>query len=207
MKQIRVMLIEGDPYWQQKIGDLIRATNDLCLLATFDNKDDAIKFVQSNEIEVAQAVILLSDGLNAVPELCAMGKVKVVIIASHPDENIVAEVFAYGAANFVAKEHYRDIPELIRAVAKGESLIHHCASRGVLKELIRLKREERARLLSNSEKEILRLIHNGLTYSQIQSKLHITERTVKNHVNRILKKMKVRSGKEAAHQAKLRGMI
>ena len=48
------------------------------------------------------------------------------------------------------------------------------------------------------EEEIFRLIQDGLSNKEIATQLHITPNTVKNHVHRLLEKLKVRSRHEAA---------
>ena len=211
MEQIRVLLVEDDPFWQRAIGKLLHEDEEILLLGTADNKDDAVRLAQKSEVDVVLVDVVLTgnqlDGLEAALDICAMRQAKVVMLTSLRDQDIIAEAFSAGAVNFVTKEHFGDIPNVIRSAATGVVSIHPCASEGVLQELVRLKREERTKLLSFMEKEILRLIDSGHTYSQIQSILYIAERTIKNHVNRILKKIKVKSGKDAAAIARKKGMI
>ena len=79
----------------------------------------------------------------------------------------------------------------------------------MLEEFRRLKKLEREyevekfkRMLTPSEVQLLSMIHDGYSQTQIAEKSFLSVRTVKNHVNNILRKLGGKSSKEAAQQAK-----
>ena len=84
---------------------------------------------------------------------------------------------------------------------------HPSAAAVLRKEFLRMKQQENENLLTPAEKEVLKLIDKGNTQSEIEEILFITKRTIKNHVNKILKKVGVKSSKEAAEIAKKKNMF
>ena len=76
----------------------------------------------------------------------------------------------------------------------------------LLKEFTRLKREEQLQVLTAAEREVFELIEDGYTQPQIQEKLYKAESTLKNQVNKMLKKLGVRSSKEAVEKVRRKGL-
>jgi DNA-binding NarL/FixJ family response regulator len=133
--------------------------------------------------------------------------VKVAILTvSEKDEDLFAAVRA-GATGYLLKEvSIEELPEAVRAVARGHSLISPTMASRLLAEFNALSRrveEERGNVprLSDRELEVLRLVARGLSNRDIATELVIAENTVKNHVRNILEKLQLRSRMEAAMYA------
>ncbi len=133
--------------------------------------------------------------------------VKVAILTvSEADDDLFAAVRA-GATGYLLKEvSIEELPEAVRAVARGQSLISPSMASRLLTEFNALSRrveEQRgtAPRLSDRELEVLRLVARGLSNKDIAAELVIAENTVKNHVRNILEKLQLRSRMEAAMYA------
>jgi two-component system NarL family response regulator len=133
--------------------------------------------------------------------------VKVAILTvSENDEDLFAAVRA-GATGYLLKEvSIEELPDAVRAVARGHSLISPSMASRLLGEFNALSRrvEEQqgnAPRLSDRELEVLRLVARGLSNKDIATELVIAENTVKNHVRNILEKLQLRSRMEAAMYA------
>ena len=133
--------------------------------------------------------------------------VKVAILTvSESDDDLFAAVRA-GATGYLLKEvSIEELPEAVRAVARGHSLISPSMASRLLGEFNALSRrveEQRgnAPRLSDRELEVLRLVARGLSNKDIAAELVIAENTVKNHVRNILEKLQLRSRMEAAMYA------
>lgn len=103
---------------------------------------------------------------------------------------------------------------LIRQAYRKQSPISPEAAEQLREEFRRLKALERefevkkmSDLITPSELQLLGLINEGYSQPQIAEKLFITLRTVKNHVNHILKKLGVEGSKEAAAKVKDMGLL
>ena len=133
--------------------------------------------------------------------------VKVAILTvSENDDDLFAAVRA-GATGYLLKEvSIEELPDAVRSVARGHSLISPSMASRLLGEFNALSRrvEERqgnAPRLSDRELEVLQLVARGLSNKDIATELVIAENTVKNHVRNILEKLQVRSRMEAAMYA------
>lgn len=212
MQTIRVMIVEDDPVWRRGIADIISQEDDLQLVADAATKEEALTLLLANQIDVVLMDINLTennlDGLDtATAMLDQKEALKIIMLTSLTEDEVILDSFAAGAVNYVNKLHFREIPEAIRAAFCNQSSIHASAAQALRKEFLRLKNDENQSLLTTSEKEILHLIHEGHTQTEIEQKLFIAKRTIKNHINRILKKMGVSSSKEAAQLAKKKKMF
>ncbi|WP_240689102.1 response regulator transcription factor [Ammoniphilus sp. YIM 78166] len=209
---IRVMLVEDDPVWQKGIRDLVEDEEDMTVVATASTKQEAIETFFQNEIDVLVLDINLSennlDGIEVALELTdRIASLKIIMMTSLTREEVIVESFSAGAINYINKIHFKEIVGAIRTAYLNESSIHPSAAEVLRKEFLRLKREEDQQLLTPSEKEVLQRIYSGETQTEIEKSLFISKRTIKNHVNRILKKLGVKSSKEAADLAKKKKMF
>lgn len=208
MEQIRVHIVEDDPVWRKGLIDFISKEADLSIVGEAAAKDDALAWFQDGEADVVLMDINLTennlDGIETALALTEMGReLAIIMLTSLTAEEVIVESFSAAAVvNYISKSNFKEIPDAIRAAYQRQSAIHPTAAAALRNEFMRLKSGEDQKLLSPAEKDILQLIHQGQTQSQIEQTLHITKRTIKNHINRILKKMGVKTSKEAAAKAK-----
>jgi DNA-binding NarL/FixJ family response regulator len=129
-----------------------------------------------------------------------------ILTVSEDDEDLFAAVRA-GATGYLLKEvSIEELPDAVRAVARGQSMVSPAMASRLLNEFNALSRrveEQRgtAPRLSDRELEVLRLVARGLSNKDIAAELVIAENTVKNHVRNILEKLQLRSRMEAAMYA------
>ncbi|KKX55191.1 MULTISPECIES: response regulator [Brevibacillus] len=208
MEQIRVYIVEDDPVWRKGLIDFISKEADLSIVGEAAAKNDALAWFQDGEADVVLMDINLTennlDGIETALALTEMGReLAIIMLTSLTAEEVIVESFSAAAVvNYISKSNFKEIPDAIRAAYQRQSAIHPTAAAALRNEFMRLKSGEDQKLLSPAEKDILQLIHQGQTQSQIEQTLHITKRTIKNHINRILKKMGVKTSKEAAAKAK-----
>ena len=125
-----------------------------------------------------------------------------VLTASDGDADVLDAIMA-GACGYLLKDAtLRELMAGIRAAANGESLISPAIAAKVLQQLRAASppaREERAAsVLSGRELQVLRLIAIGIDNAQIAADLHISPKTVKNHISNILMKLQIENRIQAA---------
>ncbi|ELK39807.1 DNA-binding response regulator [Brevibacillus agri] len=206
METIKVFLVEDDPVWRKGLVDYLNKEADLTVVGEAGTKAEATERFLAAEADVVLMDINLTennlDGIETAMELIALeADCKIIMLTSLTAEDVIVESFSAGAVNYISKSSFKEIPDAIRAAHNSQSAIHPTAAAALRNEFLRLKNEENQKLLSPAEKDILQLIHQGKTQTQIEQSLHITKRTIKNHINRILKKMGVKTSKEAAAKA------
>jgi DNA-binding NarL/FixJ family response regulator len=151
------------------------------------------------------------DGLEATRRIIAAdASARILILTTFDLDEYVYEALAAGASGFVLKD---DPPEqllaAIRTVAAGEALLSPTITKRVIKQFTRVPRPTPPKEfdeLTAREREVFRLIANGLSNTEIAQELYISDTTVKTHITHILQKLNLRDRVQAvvlAYQAGL----
>ncbi len=128
--------------------------------------------------------------------------IKVIIYTEHNSEYFVHKAFQFGATDYLIKGiSEQEIPEAITRAAQGRSIIHPEAAEFLKKEFIQLKNAHEnltytiqvIRKLTQSEIDILRLLHTGMKYQEIAKLRFIEITTIKTHISNLLKKFDKKS--------------
>jgi DNA-binding NarL/FixJ family response regulator len=114
----------------------------------------------------------------------------------------IYEALQAGASGFLLKDvRAGQLTEAVRTAASGDALLSPSVTRHVIEEYVRRppRAEHRAELaaLTDREREVLTLIAAALSNAEIGERLHVTEATVKTHVNRLLSKLGLRDRVQA----------
>jgi DNA-binding NarL/FixJ family response regulator len=151
-------------------------------------------------------------GVEAIRQMAASAPLARVLVltASHEDADVVDAVMA-GACGYLLKDS--SIDELlagIRAAANGESLISPAIAAKVL-QMMRTggtqPEEATLSMLTDREMQVLKLIAGGQDNAQIAAELHISPKTVKNHISNILMKLQIDNRIQAAVYAVRSGLV
>ncbi|MCD1161543.1 response regulator transcription factor [Peribacillus frigoritolerans] len=160
----------------------------------------------------------LMNGLEATRRLIENNpNTKVMILSISEDEHYVTEALQSGAIGYLLKEmSASELIDAVHLVAEGGSYLHPKVINNILNEYRKLAekhlREDEdfeqslklcrpLHLLTNRECEVLQLLTDGKSNSQIGEALFISEKTVRNHVRRILQKVNVNDRTEAVIHA------
>jgi DNA-binding NarL/FixJ family response regulator len=152
-------------------------------------------------------------GVEATAKIAMFAPLTRVLVLSASDQDAdVMDAIMAGACGYLLKE--ASIGELlagIRAAATGESLISPAIASKVLQRLraseASARRGSTASELSDRELQLLRLIANGNDNAQIAAELHISPKTVKNHISNILMKLQIDNRIQAAVYAVRSGIV
>jgi two-component system, NarL family, response regulator LiaR len=177
---------------------------------------EALRHVRELAPEVVLMDLSMPDmgGVEATREIARVAPLTrvVVLTISDRDGDILEAVLA-GACGYLLKDSsIQDLMRGISAAALGESLISPQIAAKVLRELRAArpasKAAERVRTeLTERELEVLRLIANGKDNAQIAADLHISAKTVKNHISNILMKLQIENRIQAAVYAVRSGIV
>lgn len=206
MSHIKVFIVEDDTDWIKALTTFLNKESDLLVVGTATNSSDAISLAQTITFDVVLMDIQLEgsrlDGIHTAMLMHEYSPAKIIMLTSLNDEQTMTQAFTAGAVQFLEKTRFQELPQTIRSV------FHHPAPmEALLNELARLKREEQLKELTGAEREVFELIEAGYTQSQIEKKLYKAESTLKNQVNKMLKKLGARSSKEAVEKVKRRGFF
>ena len=162
-------------------------------------------------------IVLLDARLPDVsgPEVCrrlrgSHPEVRVVIVTTFSDDDLVDECIRAGARGFVVKDVEKfSLKQSVRAVHRGEGAIAPSIAGRIL-DRIRVQTataEPSQPTFTPVQTQILRLISEGFSNREIAAQVHLSENTVKSHVQEIFHRLEVRNRVEAAIRATKEGLI
>ncbi|MCJ7542245.1 MAG: response regulator transcription factor, partial [Desulfobacterales bacterium] len=166
-------------------------------------------------------LVLLDVGLPDVKGLVLIGdilrcssKIRVMVVSMHSKIDYIVKAFQSGAMGYLIKESAADLLlEGIEYVLKGHYFMDTSVSHRVVKKLIGLPEKQVAisgtsyDLLTAREQEVMGLLAEGLSTTQVADKLFISPKTVENHRHSIMKKLDLHSTIELARYAAKLGLI
>ena len=212
---LRVLLVDDHDLFRTGLRNLLEANG----LAVAGEASTGVEAVQS-VAELAPDVVVMDlnmpgmTGVEATRQIASAAPLtRVVVLTISDQEEDVLDAIVAGACGYLLKD--ASIQELIRgiqAAAIGESLISpHIASK-VLQRLRATTADSSGAAtiraeLSDREIEVLKLIANGKDNAMIAAELHISPKTVKNHISNILMKLQIDNRIQAAVYAVRSGIV
>lgn len=134
---------------------------------------------------------------------------RILMFSGLAEGSALVEAAKAGADGFVSKEtDNAEIIDAVRRVAEGAAVLGESSAQAMFRHLRRQKPVSKLSALSDREREVLALLAEGLTNREIAARLFISEKTVRNHVSGVLRKLGFRHRTEAAlFAAPLRGEL
>jgi len=136
---------------------------------------------------------------------------QVVILTMHADREVLVDAIRAGAAGYLVKDcSTEEVVDTVRKAAAGETALSPELAASMLGEVRELVRREEAGaepIISKREEEVLQLIADGLSTTEVAAKLYISVKTVKNHLASIYQKLDTRDRTQAVLQAVRMGIV
>ena len=215
MTAIRVAVVDDHTLMRQGTVGLLGSQPDIEIAGEADSGRAALELVAIAEPDVVLMDIAMPgmSGLDATREIRQrFPSVNVVIVTMHERDDYFFEALRAGASGYVLKG--ADIEELlsaVRAAYRGEVYLQPSASKALVADYLAraAKGEDRDRYdgLTDREREILRLLAQGLTTRQIAEELVISPHTVQSHRDRIMSKLDLHTKAALVRYAVDRGLI
>jgi DNA-binding NarL/FixJ family response regulator len=148
-------------------------------------------------------------GLQAAREIRAhLPASRVLMLSMHDDERYLFEALKAGASGYVLKrEADQDLVSAVRAVGRGEAFLTNAAERSIIRQWMSDDAASPAVPLTPREEEVVKLIAEAHTNSQIAAILHLSEKTVESHRANVLRKLGMRDRVELVRYAIRRGLV
>ncbi|MEV7282145.1 response regulator transcription factor [Streptomyces sp. NPDC093111] len=203
----RVFLVDDHEVVRRGLRDLIDDEADMEVVGEASTADHALARGPALRPDVAVLDVRLpdGDGITVCRELRArMPDLACLMLTSFDDEDALLDSIMAGAAGYVLKQiKGADLVSAVRTVAAGESMLDPATTARLMHSLRDPEaagppEDERLAALSERERSVLDLIGEGLTNRQIAKRLYLSEKTVKNHISRLLGKLGVERRVQAA---------
>ena len=210
---ITILLVDDHEVVRQGVRAFFEAHAEFEVVGEAKNGAEAVKMVEEHIPNVVLMDLIMPgmDGVEATRLIKNISpRTQIVVLTSyHEDEHIFPALQA-GALSYILKDVKMDeLAQAVKKAAVGEAVLHpHVAAR-VIQEIHNDKKDEFNPLsyLTNREMEILMLIADGSSNSEIASQLVISMHTVKGHVSNILSKLHLADRTQAAVYAWQKGVV
>jgi DNA-binding NarL/FixJ family response regulator len=190
---------------------LLERQNDLEVVA---EASDGVEAVQQ-ALAVRPDLCILDVGMPRLTGLQAAREIRshlpnarVLMLSMHDDEHYLFEALKAGASGYVLKrEADQDLVGAVRAVGSGQAFLTNAAERSIIREWMDDGSEGPAIPLTPREEEVVKLIAEAYTNTQIAEILHLSEKTVESHRANVLRKLGMRDRVELVRYAIKRGLV
>ncbi|MEM9200644.1 MAG: response regulator transcription factor [Actinomycetota bacterium] len=151
------------------------------------------------------------DGVEACRQVrTSVPGTKVVMLTMHADQEVLANAIRAGACGYLVKDcSTEEIAGAVRMASSGETALSPQLAASMLDEVRKLDmaptREER--VVTKREEEVLQLIADGCSTSEVADQMYISQKTVKNHLASIYQKLDARDRTQAVLQAVRMGIV
>ncbi|AUY47689.1 response regulator transcription factor [Streptomyces sp. CB01881] len=202
---VRVFLLDDHEVVRRGVRDLLEAEPDIEVVGEAGTCAQALARVPALRPDVAVLDVRLpdGDGVSVCRELRdVLPGLACLMLTSFDDDDALLDAIMAGASGYVLKQvKGADLVSAVRTVASGQSMLDPATTRKLMESL--RHHEESATdvalaRLTPREREILALVGEGKTNRQIGQELYLAEKTVKNHVSRLLAKLGVERRLQAA---------
>tara|TARA_R110000822_G_scaffold59736_31_gene149171 strand:+ start:964 stop:1614 length:651 start_codon:yes stop_codon:yes gene_type:complete len=201
----KLILVDDHPLLRKGVRQLVELEDDMAVIGEASNGEDAVQLVQELEADLV-LLDLTMKGMDGIETLQAMRDAgvscRIVVFTVSDDTSDVLAALKAGADGYLLKDMEPErLVERIREACSGKMVL----SEDLTEVLARAFRDGSSKgrgdgydSLTRREKEILKMIAEGLSNKMIGRQLNIVEATVKVHVKHLLKKLGLRSRVEAA---------
>lgn len=204
MNTISILIADDHSIVREGLKQLLELEEDFKVIGQASNGVETIEKVKQLNPDVLLLDINMPvmNGINALRKIREEGlKTNVVILTLHEDREYLLETMQIGATGYILKDSdSATLYKAIRDAYNGESYIHPKLAAELVKEFNKPKaaKPKPENELTQRELEVLCLIAEGQNNKDIAEQLFISEKTVKNHVSNIFRKINVCDRTQAA---------
>jgi two-component system response regulator NreC len=226
MEKTRLMLVDDHEVVRTGLKAYLNSQEGMQVVAEAENGEAALRLA----LEVQPDVVLMDismegvDGLEATRQLTVhCPNSKILALTVHADKQYFFEMLSAGAVGYVTKQAAADeLLAAIRAVANGNVYLQPALAAWLLQDYRRMlaqfpihprfeggegEKHRGLEVLSKRELQVLELVSDGLTNTEIGEQLNISPKTVARHRERIMNKLDLHSTTELVKFAIRTGLI
>ncbi len=214
MPRVKVMIVDDHTLVREGICSLLSLQEDIEVVAQAADGLGAVQQVAASRPDVVLMDIAMPrlGGLEATLEIKkADPSIKVLVLSQYDDKEYIRRFLKAGASGYILKKAMgAELARAIRAVARGESYLYPSIASHVIEDFLRSEAKQDPdpyELLTDREKQVLKLIGEGMTHKEIASTLGISVKTAIAHQTNISQKLDVRTKTELVKYAIYKGVV
>lgn len=200
---IKIMIADDHSMIREGLKSLLELEGDIQVVAEAEDGVDCLE-----KLKICTPDVLLLDinmprknGLEVLQTLkSSKSKVKILVLTVHNEVEYLMKAVDIGVDGYILKDsESAELKKAIFSIVEGENYIQPSLIPSLNSKMIEKNRDEgKIESLTKRELEVLKLLAVGMYNKEVAEKLNISERTVKNHVSNIFKKIEVTDRTQAA---------
>ncbi|MBX2956724.1 MAG: response regulator transcription factor [Cyclobacteriaceae bacterium] len=203
----RVVLVEDDEEIRNSFTLIVNSSSKFMVMNAYGNCEDAISALNNDRPEIVLMDIELP-GMNGIKGARIIKdkypSAEIIMVTVYEDSDLVFEALKAGASGYITKSsNYIELLSALEEITKGGAPMSSRIARMVIDNFHVNPNSP----LTKRETEILQLISEGKTYTQISEELFISKETSKTHIKNIYSKLQVNSKAEALAKASQEKLI
>ena len=219
MEQIRIILVDDHGLIREGLRKVLSLEEDILIIGEASTGEEALQKAETLLPDVVVMDIGLPNmtGLEATKKIRKMfPQIKILTLSVHDSEEYVLEALKAGASGYLSKDVDANmLAEAIRIIARGEAIVQPSILSKIIDRIyhrndkfdFRSERQKAVEQLTDRELEIVIAVAQGSSNRTIANKLFISEKTVKNHISSILKKLNLEDRTQLAIYAYRTGLV
>jgi DNA-binding NarL/FixJ family response regulator len=209
------VLVDDQELMRAGFRMVLGAQEDMDVVGEAGNGKEAVELAGQLRPDVVLMDVRMPvlDGVEATKLITAQGFAKVLVMTTFDLDEYALSALRNGASGFLLK----DTPSVqlvaaLRSVASGDAVVSPSVTRRLLDRFLgggggELRDPSMLDVLTEREREVLLLIAQGLSNTEIARRLFLSEATVKTHVGRVLSKLDIRDRVQAVVLAYETGLV
>jgi DNA-binding NarL/FixJ family response regulator len=217
-RPVRIVVVDDQEVVRAGFGMLLGTQPDFAVVGTAADGAEAVRACREHRPDVVLMDVRMPvmDGIEATRTIIAEAggeRPRILMLTTFDLDEHIYDALIAGASGFLLKAVTADrLFDAVRVVAAGEALLAPTVTRRLIAEFARLRPRPSPSpapldQLTPRETEVLRLIAEGLSNTEIAARLVVGEETVKTHVSRVLGKLGLRDRTQAVVTAYESGLV
>ena len=217
MSAIRIVVADDHHVVRTGFAALLDTQPDFTVVGTACDGTEAVRICRelSPDVALMDVRMPVMDGIEATRQLAGPSGPRILILTTFDLDHYVYDALCAGASGFLLKDVTAErLFDAVRVIAAGEALLAPAVTRRLISEFTRLRPKPDGApptaclaTLTPRETQVLRLVAEGLSNTEIAGRLVVTEETVKTHVSRMLSKLGLRDRTQAVVTAYETGLV
>ena len=217
---VRVVVVDDQEVVRAGFAALLDTQPDLIVVGSASDGAEAVRVCREQHPDVVLMDVRMPvmDGIEATRQIASQAGVnggpRILMLTTFDLDEHVYDALSAGASGFLLKDVTAErLFDAVRVVAAGEALLAPTVTRRLIDEFARLRprltnqRPTLLEVLTPRETDVLRLVAEGLSNTEIAVRLVVSDETVKTHVSRVLRKLGLRDRTQAVVAAYESGLV
>jgi DNA-binding NarL/FixJ family response regulator len=191
-----ILVADDHQIVRQGLKRLLSKRGDYDIVAEASDGEQAVEIAQRQQPDVVLMDISMPrlSGIDATRRIAGMGRTKVLALSMHDGQGYVEEALRAGAVGYVHKNaSAEDLFSAIDAVRTGESYLSPAVTQQVVDAIARPGERPSSAVsaLTGREREVLKLIADGLSSKEIATDLGVSLKTIESHRANLMDKLDI----------------